>query len=93
MSEMQFVRRGINDLMAELAALEDRVAELEARTPAPEIRTRAPLSTTESRCIVPEERVLRWERIEKAAISLADGAWSATAIEAGLKRLLLALER
>lgn len=51
------------------------------------------VDTTQGRCIVPEARVLRWEKIEKAAISLADGAWSATAIEAGLKRLLLALER
>lgn len=85
--EMRFVRKGMDDLMAEKAAFEDRVSELEARIPEPEIRTRpAKADTHDGRCVVPEARILRWEKIERAGSAFLDAVMTEPIIEwAGTK--------
>lgn len=84
--EVRFLRKGIDDLMAEKALLEDRVSELEARIPAPEIRTRtryldangaivdrtAPSETHDGRIVVSANEYERLLRIEKLARVVCD---------------------
>lgn len=86
-AEVGFLRKGIDDLMAEKAALEDRVSELEARVPAPEIRTgtiyrdenglidwAAPSLTQTGRILVDPDRYAALERIEVAARRVVEDA-------------------
>lgn len=58
--EVRFLRKGVDDLMAEKALLEDRVSEIEARVPAIENKTRGPSPTDDGRIVVSANE---WERL------------------------------